>query len=381
MNSLRKLLALLLIAVLACPPLNALAVGGEGTQSDPKINLYPGHVDLAKGASLKLYAYTTPDNPNAAFAWETSDASIVDVGQDGTITANSPGEATIAVSLRQASDQNAACTVSVREEGITLLYHTMPSDPPIVPDGPEGPSGDPGSEDDGSGDDSQQADPDGQEALSDEGGEIPVEYDASIPVEVIPSIDEFIWTIKIDDTYDWQSTQGSLVLHVLNRLQLTAVKKGGKTPFGEYQCKGGLQVDYPEADIDAYIAPEGGSAKSQFNPTNVLNDFVCSVKPINPGALYPNPEDAELRTILRDNYTGMASGEIVLSATGGGSVTLTDKDGTVTGTHKMNLSATFPYRLRILKNGTVYFSYVTKAKENNTFRFKGKLYKTPIVPK
>ena len=199
-------------------------------------------------------------------------------------------------------------------------------------------------------------------------------------VEVIPSIDEFIWTIKIDSIYDWQSTQGSMVMHVLNRLQLTGVKHGGKTPFGEYQCKGGLQVDYPEGDIDAYIAPDG-SAKSSFNPTGIVEDFVCVVKPLNANALYPNPEDAELRAILRANYTGTASGEIVLRTAGGGAVTITDKDGSVTGTHKLNLSTTFPYRLRIGKSGTVFFSYVTKAKENNVFFFTGKLYKTPIIPK
>ena len=110
-------------------------------------------------------------------------------------------------------------------------------------------------------------------------------------------------------------------MHVLNRLQLTGVKHGGKTPFGEYQFMGGIKVDYPEGDIDAYIAPEGGSAKSQFNPTSVLEDFVCVVKPINPDAIYPNPEDAELRAILRDNYSGMASGEIILNTTGGAQVT------------------------------------------------------------
>ena len=377
MNFMQKMLGLFLAAMLICPFAAIEAqVGGDGGL----IYLYPGHVELAMGAALKLYAYTMPEDVDATFIWESSDTGIVGVEQDGTIAAKASGEAVITASLQQAPAQKAACTVNVKEDGPTLLYNRTPSDPPVVPDDFEGPSGDDGSDDDGSGDDPTQAEFEAQDAPQDGADEIPVEYDESIPVEVIPTIDKFIWTIKIDDTYDWQSTQGSLIMHVLNRMQLTGVKHGGKTPFGEYQCKGGLQVDYPEADIDAYIAPEGGSAKSQFNPTGILSDFICSVKPIDPGAIYPKPEDAELRTILRDNYSGMASGEIVLNATGGGEVTLTDKDGTVTGTHKISLAANFPYWLRILKNGTVFFSYVTKAKENGTFRFKGKLYKTPIVP-
>ncbi len=383
-NKMRKWLAILLITLLACPIAGGAAQpgGDDGAQSGQGIFLYPGHVELAEGASLKLYAYTMPDDPAAAFVWESSESRIVEVGQDGTITAKAPGEAVITVTLQQAPEQKAACTVSVKEEGPTLLYNKTPSEPPVVPpDGPEGPSGGDGADDDDAGDDSSQPEAEEQDTPQDGSEDIPIEYDESIPVEVVPTIDEFVWTIKIDYTYDWQSTQGSLVMHVLNRLQLTGVKHGGKTPFGEYQFKGGIQVDYPEGDIDAYIAPEGGSAKSQFNPTSVLEDFGCVVKPINPDAIYPKPEDAELRTILRDNYSGMASGEIILNTTDGGKVTLTGKDGTTTGTHNMNLATTFPYRLRILKNGTVYFSYVTKAKENNIFLFKGKLYKTPIVPK
>lgn len=380
----RKRLGILLLALLLCPFAGGTAqpVEGGGSPTDPGIHLYPGHAELAQGASLKLYAYTLPEDPNAAFLWESSDPAVAGVDQGGRIMAQAPGEAAITVSLGQAPGQKAVCTVSVREEGMTLLYNNTPAEPPpLPPEGPGGPVGDGDSQEEGGAEEGPSEEAQGQEGSQEEGGDIPVEYGEPIPVEIIPSIDEFIWTIKIDDTYDWQSTQGGMVMHVLNRLQFTGVKHGGKTPFGEYQCKGGVQADYPEAEIDAYIAPSGGSAKSQFNPTSVIEDFVCVVKPIKPEAIYPKPEDAELRAILRDNYTGTADGEVVLKTAGGGTVTITGQDITVTGNHQMNLAPAFPYRLRIGKSGRVFFSYVTKATQNNIFFFTGKLYKTPIIPK
>ena len=193
----------------------------QEVSGDPRtesgIGIYPGYTELAVGSTLKLYAYAVPDDPNADFTWETSDAGIAEVAQDGSVTAKAQGEVVVTASLRQSPDAKAACTVSVKQEGPTYLYNGPPSDPPEdPPDGPGKPGSDDGTGEGESGDGLGEID--GQGDLHDE-GDIPIEYDDSIPVEVIPSIDEFIWTIKIDDIFDGQSTQGDFEQHALNRLQ------------------------------------------------------------------------------------------------------------------------------------------------------------------
>ncbi len=386
MHAIKRGLAFLTAILFSCSwAAGAKAAAVQGIPAGQGVFLYPGHAEFAQGSTLKLYAYAVPEEQAAAFTWETSNPEVAGVDSNGIITAHAQGEAAITASLARDPAQKAVCTIRVKEEGSTLLYGAAPSDPPDDPpagpgEGFTAPSGEelPGDEEAG---ENPPAEESGEQGESQEAEDnIPVEHDDSIPVEVIPSIDEFIWTIQIDDVYDWQSTQGGFVMHVLNRLQFKGVKHGGKTPFGEYKCTGNLEVGYPEGELDAYLSDSEVVAKTKFNPTGIINEFVCQVKPMDAGALYPNSSDPLLKTILKANYTGMAIGEIALETAGGGQITLTGKDGTVTGTHKLSLTAVFPYKLRIGKSGFVTLSYETKAKENGIFTFKGKLFKTPIRP-
>ncbi len=382
MYAIRKGLAALLAIFFACPwAVGAGPAALASAQAGQGIFLYPGYAELSAGSTLRLYAYTLKEEGNTAFTWATSDPKVAGVDPDGTITANAQGEAVIMVSLALDPAQKAACTVSVKEDGPTLLYGTAPSDPPADPEeGPTAPSGEeqPG---DGEAGDEPLAEESGEQSSSQDADDnIPVEYDDSIPVEVIRSIDEFIWTIQIDDVYDWQSTQGSFVMHVLNRLKFKGVKHGGKTPFGEYKCTGSLEIGYPEGEIDEFLSDSDVVAKTKFNPTSTINEFVCQVKPMDAGALYPNSSDPLLKTILKNNYAGMAIGEIVLETVGGGQITLTGKDITTSSSHKLSLTTAFPYKLRVSKSGLVTLAYETKATENGIFLFKGKLFKTPIRP-
>ncbi len=90
--------------------------------------------------------------------------------------------------------------------------------------------------------------------------------------------------------------------------------------------------------IDEFLSDSDVVAKTKSNTTGTINEFVIQVQPMDAGALYPNAGDPLLKTILKINYTGMSIGEIALETVGGGQVTLTGKDGTVTGTHKLSLT-------------------------------------------
>lgn len=146
----------------------------DSSENTPEhLTLYPHAVEMPVGRILKLKTSTVP--ADAAVQWETADAALLDISEDGTLTAKAAGETTVTA---KAGDKAASCAVRVTAEGLTLLWSGSlpPEEPPLPPDRPD----------------------DSPETQGEE-PEIPVEVpDDVITVETIPELDEYLWKIKID---------------------------------------------------------------------------------------------------------------------------------------------------------------------------------------
>ena len=74
------------------------AIGGGGTVSVTGVSLAPEEVTLEVGESESLTATVAPaDADNPSVSWTTSDAAVATVDDSGTVTAVSPGVATVTV--------------------------------------------------------------------------------------------------------------------------------------------------------------------------------------------------------------------------------------------------------------------------------------------
>ncbi|MDI9421626.1 MAG: Ig-like domain-containing protein, partial [Bacillota bacterium] len=172
-------LAVLVVILIFC------AAGDVGLA---KLRIFPALVELPIGASVSLHVSDASGTVrNSELQWVSDNPQIVTVSPGGYITALSVGETSAEVFSVRDSSQRAFCRVVVVEAGPTLLYPTdRPPTPPDAPDFPPNtPDAPPDQPPDMAGDD-----------------EIPVEHDSDLdlPVERLPEIDEFIWTIRVHDS-------------------------------------------------------------------------------------------------------------------------------------------------------------------------------------
>ena len=118
------------------------SAGGKGSEPSPDtgasdepaavsenegVSLFPAALDIVSGKCLALDAEA---DGARLVEWTSSDTSIVSVGQDGTVSALSAGEAIVTVSAENSSD---VCRVTVTEDGPTLAYEEDPG--PVNEDG------------------------------------------------------------------------------------------------------------------------------------------------------------------------------------------------------------------------------------------------------
>lgn len=76
-----------------------------------EITLDKTSLQLVKGDKIRIEAVVSPENAtDKTIAWESSDSAVVEVSEDGTVTAMSVGAATVTAS---AGDKTAFCTVTV----------------------------------------------------------------------------------------------------------------------------------------------------------------------------------------------------------------------------------------------------------------------------
>ena len=76
-----------------------------------------GEVTMVEGSTLQLVAEITPaDTKETDVKWESSMKSVATVSDDGLVTAEKPGTATITVTSKVNSSISAELTITVKEE-------------------------------------------------------------------------------------------------------------------------------------------------------------------------------------------------------------------------------------------------------------------------
>lgn len=109
---------------------NGVTSSFETTIKKPSIELNYKYLTINTGTTLKLSTTVAPTNMN--IEWETDNGSIVAVSQNGTITANSPGTATIkSIGYYKNYEYEDYCVITVKEAPTTEPSTTAPTEPPI----------------------------------------------------------------------------------------------------------------------------------------------------------------------------------------------------------------------------------------------------------
>ena len=78
------------------------------------ISLNPSSIKIEQGTVTKINVTCTPAGVTADFRWSSSDESVVEVAQDGTIIAKGVGVATITVTSKSNPNITATATVTVK---------------------------------------------------------------------------------------------------------------------------------------------------------------------------------------------------------------------------------------------------------------------------
>ena len=119
----------------------SLTINQLGTQDSEvqvsSISLNKNSTSIAAGASEKLTATVSPSNAtNKNVSWTSSNSSVAQVGQDGTIYAVAPGTCIITASASDGSGKKATCAVTVTgSAGIAVTGVTLNQNSIAVPIG------------------------------------------------------------------------------------------------------------------------------------------------------------------------------------------------------------------------------------------------------
>lgn len=339
----------------------------DGSESTPEhLTLYPHAVEMPAGRTLKLKTSTVP--ADAAVQWETADAALLDISEDGTLTAKAAGETTVTA---KAGDKAASCAVRVTAEGLTLLWSGSlpPEEPPLPPDRPD----------------------DSPETESEE-PEIPVEVpDDVITVETIPELDEYLWKIKIDTQYPTTVTNDGITLDADVHIKFIVEKKGGKTPLGTYHG-----IFYGDADLNrekllafmnAQLAGAGEVIDYQEHDTAEESPITVEVVKMDNAAYHavivPHPDPNSITQQLPVAHLPgslMALGELTSPITVGGSYTYQVGGITATAPFGGTNAESQPYALDIYgRYATVRFP---AAEQNGLAQCSadGTFSRSPIFP-
>jgi predicted small lipoprotein YifL len=378
------------------------------------ISLYPGYIEIAKGSKVKLTPQRTLAGANVGeLLWTSENPEIASVSAEGIVVAIKEGDTAIEAALKENRTKKAACAVHVNADGSTLAYAEIPQQPSETTEPPE----------DGK---------DGGKA-EDREGEVPAEYEKSsdIPVEIIPSLDEFVWTIRIDDTCRKTLSTELGDIKADYRLKLTAVKNGGKTADGRYKCTAVQEVKIDSSDMDQKTESEsGGKVTSdntvktqvkdctfelvQYNssdyssygakkentpaqpvPTQDKAPAMPSLPPLPPltgnkvadlPELPPLPAPTSAKQLDMPKLSPliplskMALGSMTFSTDAAFGRTVTTDEGSGTGKGTVNKkNNAVPFKIGVYKNGYVELSLINNS-SMGSLQFTGRISKKPIRP-
>ena len=279
-TAIRVSLLTLVMAVIACGCPSSISVADRAPAT---IKIYPAMAELPAGETLLLKVnMASGSTEDMSVEWKSSDDRIASVSENGYVTAIAEGEAIVEVSLVNDKRQKGACRIVVKENGPILLFsvdekedenNTSSSTSGSHTQNPPGigaPQGEP--------EEPEPPDtPDDFQGETEQGGmeeEIPVEHDPEldIPVEHDPRLDEYIWTIRINDTLEKDIGNSGLPLKLVYKLQLNAVKKGGKTPMGVYEGNATLEMKVDTGKLSKEILEKSEGLLSKFL-VNIGGDF------------------------------------------------------------------------------------------------------------
>jgi len=201
------------------------------------IALYPGYADLPVGFTVCLDCQLK--DKNQPVEWSSSNPAAASVDADGKITGVAPGEAVITATLKNDPTATATCGVYVEDtERKTVI--AWEQEPQIKPQDMKNKSQEELQnmlKDDGNTDTTENSN-----TLTEANSEYPLEID---PGEGITEITfnesemkkilekEIVWGVVIYDHKDTLSEQEPPIKYATT-LMLAAQKKGGNTPFGQY---------------------------------------------------------------------------------------------------------------------------------------------------
>ena len=325
--------------------------------------IYPAVLELPVGAGLFLQAHDTSGSiDHADLEWRSANDRIATVSPGGYVTAISVGDTTAEAFLTSDSSQRAICRIVVTEAGPILLYPNdqSPELSEIPPDTPPQPPSE--TEDD---------------------KEIPVEHDPELdtPVEHDPRIDEFVWTIRIHDTVT-KDLDGDLPLKLVCKLDLEAVKVGGKTSRGAYVGTATLEM---KVDTGKYV--ENIMSKAE----GVLLKFMVDI-----GGTYQADLSMEVEAYNMDRFSsfnlkpgeapvvplvplyGMALGQMQFVGVGAAGGSSLDVTGVGVNLYQPSVSSDAPlsYKLSLLGVGKIQMSFDLGL----TRSFQGQISRKPFIP-
>ncbi|HWP97302.1 MAG TPA: Ig-like domain-containing protein [Syntrophomonadaceae bacterium] len=346
--------------------------GCGSPDTEANISLYPGYMELAKGSKVKLAVKVVPAGLNKELQWVSGSPEVASVSTDGTVTAKQEGDTLIDVVLKGSAMKKASCAVHVKREGAIYVYLNVPQKPSDTTK----PS-----------DEKNDGDKPKEEQKQDGDENIPTEYDQSqdIPVEVIPSLDEFVWTISIDDTCEKSLNTELGDIKASYHFKLLAVKSGDKIPDGQYKCSATQEVKVDSSDMDESIESEiGGTVKSDNSIKTEVKDCTFNIVPydsntynfygMNKGEVPPLPP-------LGLTISKMATGTMAFSTNAAFSKSVHTEEGSGTGKGAVNkANVAIPFKIYITRDGEVNLTIIGKG-SLGPLEFRGRLSKRPIRPK
>lgn len=185
-----------------------------------KVALYPAALDICTGKSLMLAADI---EGYEAGEWTSSNTESVTVDQNGTVKAQSTGEALVSVS---SGGSSAACRVTVRDSGMTLAYQEDPG--ALNGDGT-------------------------REQTENDNFPVVIPDDQTAVEKALFEDAEYAWEFIIDDGFDTNlKVPGTGISYIGNyHIVLDAHKTGGDTVMGDYE--GTMKMEMA-IDKESFIA-------------------------------------------------------------------------------------------------------------------------------
>lgn len=415
-----KVLLIVVLVIAVCGCTSPITIGRKTSDA---INVYPAMVELPVGETLILQILTGSGNEeNMDVEWNSSDEQIATVSEDGRVTAIAAGEAFVDASAAGDERRKSSCRIVVKEDGPILLFsvddlgngeqnstsgsQTDSGSPNLpgggssqgeseTPDTPGESQGETGSGDETGPGESEQ----GETGPSEVDEQIPMEQESggSIPDGGIPKTNQYIWTIRVNDTIEEDVGDSMKVIYKLN---LNAKKEGGKNCRGAYRGRATFEIKVDTGDLTEGIL-ENAEVLKKFD-INVgvkysADDVSFDVINYNPSDFYrygSGSNNVEIVPLVPDSnvappqerspvvslvpMSGMACDYMEVEGSGSfGASSLDIEDIGIDMDKDIGSSGIMIYKMSITPVGRIELQ-VPDIKSSQ--RFKGQLSRKPVYP-